>query len=68
MINRFVSALARIPGWLWRSTAGRLMARGSVVPQALVIAEAEEPRSVLELVTTMTTSPEFLSRTAEVEQ
>jgi hypothetical protein len=29
---------------------------------------AEEPRSVLELVTTMTTSPEFLSRTAEVEQ
>ena len=46
MINRFVSSLARLPGWLWRSTAGRLMARPSVVAQPLVIAEAEEPRSV----------------------
>jgi hypothetical protein len=46
MINRFLSALARIPGWLWRSTAGRLMARPVAVGGPLVIAEAEEPRSV----------------------
>src|SRR5687768_12865130 len=46
MINRFLSSLARLPGWLWRSTAGRLMARPATVGQTLVIAEAEEPRSV----------------------
>lgn len=45
MINRLLSFLAHIPGALWRGTVGRLTAKPP--PTAtVVVAEAEEPRSV----------------------
>jgi hypothetical protein len=43
---------------------GRALADGDLDLRARL---AEEPRSVQDIVTTLTTSPEFLSRTAEVE-
>ena len=46
MISRFLSRLGTIPGWLWRSTIGRLVARPAGGETTLVLAEAEEPRSV----------------------
>lgn len=44
---------------------GRSLVEGDLDLRARL---AEEPRSVQEIVTTLTTSPEFLSRSAEVEQ
>ncbi|MBA2263383.1 MAG: AI-2E family transporter [Chloroflexi bacterium] len=46
MISRVLSALSRLPGWLWRSTAGRLMARPPAASRPAVMAEKEEPRSI----------------------
>jgi len=46
MINRVLAAFARIPGWLWRSTAGRLMARPPAASAPAVVAEKEDPRSI----------------------
>lgn len=46
MLSRLASAIARFPGWLWRSTAGRLLAKPPPAVPPPVLAEAEEPRSV----------------------
>ena len=46
MIGRLLSALARIPGALWRGTVGRLFAAPEPEVTAVAVVEPPEPRSV----------------------
>ena len=46
MIGRILSALARLPGALWRGTVGRLISRPAEPETRVVVAEPAEPRSV----------------------